>query len=67
MDQSFIELRFFRDITDDQRNSILKAIGILPDHFDRPVQHGIQRMLLKRAFNDGLACKIGPAIDRMVG
>lgn len=48
-----LRLRFFRDLNPDQRMQLMNKIGLIPDGYDTPLNHGIEEMMLRHLKEHG--------------
>lgn len=60
---SLLVLRFFRDLTSATRVSVLSSLRILPENWNGPLTHGMERMCLDRARKEGRIHELKVAID----
>ena len=58
-------LKFFRDLSSDQRIAVLVEVDALPDGWDGALTHNIERRLLEVLFKSGQYADVQAAIDKI--
>ncbi|MES2975660.1 MAG: metallophosphoesterase [Pseudomonadota bacterium] len=59
-------LRFFRDLSEGERLRILIDLDAVPEDFDEPITHNIERELLDYLVNEGRLSEVSRKIDALV-
>lgn len=58
-------LRFFRDLSPDQRIAVLVEVDALPDGWEGTLTHNIERRFLEALFKSGQYAEVQDAIDKI--